>query len=366
MSGSALENVIGRTGARFAEVRALAVVTDFGDPLAEYAAATTAVGLYPVLDRALIEVAGADRTSWLHNLVTNDIRRLLTGDGSYTFAVSVKGRILMDFNVLARQESFWLDTDRRHAAAALTHFDRYTITEDVQVRDLSAAYARLMLVGPKAAALADQLHAPDVAAMSELSELGSTTVMLAGRPVLLFRHDLAGLPGLELCVPAEVAVEAWLALMDIGQPVGLRPVGRIAVRTLQIESGIPVWGEEIDGDVLPAETLQLQRAVSFNKGCFVGYEVIERMRSRHSLPRKLVGLRLARLPAEGSTPVPLQVAGKTVGRLMSFCHSPAVGSPVGLGYLATTYTGPGMVVAAATDPPIDAEVVPLPFHSRAC
>jgi glycine cleavage system aminomethyltransferase T len=56
------------------------------------------------------------------------------------------------------------------------------------------------------------------------------------------------------------------------------------------------------------------------------------------------------------------VAGKTVGRLMSFCHSPAVGLPIGLGYLATTYSGPGMVVAAATDPPIDAEVVTLPFH----
>ena len=362
MSGLPLENVLGQAGARFAEVRALAVVTDFGDPLAEYAAATTAVGLYPVLDRALIEVAGADRAWWLHNLVTNDIRHLLSGDGNYTFAVSVKGRILMDFNVLARQDSFWLDADRRQVAAALTHFDIYIITEDVRACDLSAAYARMLLLGPKAAALAAQLHAPHAAAMSEL---GSTTVDLAGRPALLFRHDLADLLGLELCVPAEAAVEAWLALLEIGQSVGLRPIGRVAVRTLQIESGIPVWGEEIDGDVLPAETLQLQRAVSFDKGCFVGHEVIERMRSRRALSRKLVGLRLARLPAEGSTPVPLKVAGKTVGRLMSFCHSPAVGSPIGLGYLATTYAEPGMVVAAATDPPIDAEVVPLPFRRPA-
>jgi folate-binding protein YgfZ len=350
------------SGARIEEIRGAAVVADFGDKRNEYAAALAKAGLYPALDRGLIEVAGRDRTSWLHNLTTNAVRDLLPGDGNYTFAVNLKGRILLDFNVLVLSDSIRLDMDRRSVPEALKHFNRYIITEDVTTGDLSERTTRFVLLGPMASQVARLIGVPHA---SSMAQLGSITVDLLGQPALLFRHDLAGVFGLEITIPNEAAADVWSHLLEIGRSAGLRPVGRSAVRTLQIEAGIPVWGEEIDGEVLPAETLQLDRAVSFNKGCYLGHEVIERMRSHQAIPRRLVGLRMEQPPACRTPPVALQAEGKAVGRLMSCCESPAVGSVIGLGYLASAYAQPGAAVTLATDPPIEAQVISVPLRPDA-
>jgi len=343
--------------ARFADVRGWEIVADFGHPSAEYASAVEAAALYPALDRGLIEIAGTDRGPWLHTLVTNAARHLLPGQGIYTFATNVQGRVLMDFHVLARPDAFWLDIDRRQVAAALAHFDRHVITEDIQLRDRSDEFTHFVLIGPKIMDLVHTLGGPHVV---DMPQIGSAEVDLAGRQAVLLRHDLGDLPGVELYLPAEVAYQVWLYLCAVGRSRGLRPIGRSTIRTLQIEVGIPTWGEEIDDNVLPAETLQLERAVSFNKGCYLGHEVIERMRSHHVLPRRLVGLQLAAEPA--AVPLPLQMNGKTVGRLMSFCRSYALGAVVGLGYLTSTCAGAGNTVTAGVDPPLDAQVIDLPMR----
>ena len=347
-------------GARIGDVRGVEVAVDFGDTQSEYAAALGGAGLYPALDRGLIEVAGHDRVAWLHNLTTNTVRDLHSGEGDYAFVVNVKGRIVLDLNVLMARELIRLDVDRRAIPAALNHFGRYTISEDVSVQDLSGLQVRFVLLGPAAIRVAGLIGLPYAAAMAQL---GSAGVELLGQPAMVFRNDLAGVFGLEVCVPVEAAADVWSFLLQAGRPEGLKPIGRAAVRTLQIEAGIPVWGEEIDDEVLPAETLQMDRAVSLNKGCYVGYEVVERMRSRHALPRRLVGLGLSRLPADLPRPVGLQLDGKDVGRLMSCCESPAVGSAVGLGYLLAGCVDPGSVVTVAADPPIEAHVVELPLQA---
>lgn len=360
MLGSAEQDAyLSTAGARTAAIRGMPVVTDFGDERGEYTAALSAAGFYPALDRGLIEITGRDRAVWLHNLTTNGVRDLLPGDGNYAFAVNLKGRIILDLNVLVLADRILLDLDARALSDAMRHFDRYTITEDVSTRDVSDQTARFVLLGSAAPRVADQIGMPHALAMAQL---GPTSIDLFGRPALAFRHDLAGVFGLELSVPREVSENVWRHLLDIGRAVGLRPVGRSTVRILQMEAGIPVWGEEIDGEVLPAETLQLDRAVNFNKGCYLGHEVIERMRSHHAIPRRLVGLRLSGLPTGVALPVVLQADGKPVGRLMSCCHSPAVGSAIGLGYLVSASAQPGTVVALATDPPTGAQVITLPVR----
>ena len=306
-----------------------------------------------------MELVGGDRVSWLHNLTTNTVRDLRPNEGNYAFMVNLKGRIILDLNVLMGRESIALDMDRRAVPAALNHFDRYTITEDVSVRDLTGRQTRFVLLGPAAVQIAGLIGAANASAMAQLA---SAAVELLGRPVMVFRNDLAGRFGLELSVPAEIAGEVWSFLLDVGRPVGLRPVGRTAVRTFQIEAGIPVWGEDIDDEVLPAETSQMDRAVSLNKGCYIGHEVVERMRSRHALPRRLVGLRLSRAVAGIHLPAGLRSDGKSIGRLTSCCESPAAGSAIGLGYLPPSYADSGRAVTVAIEPPVEARVVSLPFE----
>lgn len=347
-------------GAQWEAVRDLRMPQYFGDFDAEYAAASAGAGLYPAVDRGLIEVRGKDRAAWLHNLTTNTVKTLQPGDGNYTFAINVKGRILMDFNVLVLGDALWLDIDRRLIAKAMGHFDRYTIMEDAQCRDRSADYARLALVGPRAFEIADALGVSNARVMPALA---SVPVPLAGKHRLGVRHDFAGVFGMELYVETADAAACWNRLLEIGRPVGLRPVGWTAVDTLRIEAGIPVYGPDIDEEILPAETGQIERGISYVKGCYLGQEVVERMRSRGALARKLMGVRFA--PVAGVQPLlapgPLQAGGMEAGRLTSARRSRAMDAWIGLAYVRSAQAKPGSRVTLQAEPQVDGEVVALPF-----
>ncbi len=358
MSADPLDDALRSAGASFDDVRGVRVAADFGDVRAEYGAALEGAALYDARERGLIELTGGDRAAWLHNLVTNAVKTLRPGEGNYAFATDVKGRILFDFNVLVLDDRIWLDVDRRLIEKAMTHADRYLIMEDAKLTDRGDAFARIALLGPRAAQVVAQLGAPHAPAMASL---GSTMVTLLDKPRRLVRNDFAGTFGVELYVEAENAAACWRHLLELGQPAGLRPIGRTAVHVLRVEAGIPVCGEDIDDTVLPAETRQIERAVSYVKGCYLGQEVVERMRSHGALARTLVGLRFEGDPTiqPGAA---LQVDGTSAGRLTSVCRSFALSAVVGLGYLKTAHAQAGTRVFTESEPPAEAEVVCLPFR----
>jgi folate-binding protein YgfZ len=351
-----LDEVLARFGELTIEAGGSAAALDYGNPMAEYRASLDAAGIHDARERGLIEVTGQDRAAWLHNLVTNTVKTLRPGEGVYAFATSAKGRILFDCHVLALQDAIWVDVDRQLVGKAIEHFERYHIGEDVRLMDRSDEYCRVILLGPKAAEIVATLGATQA---GSLPAIGSTQVMLAGKPRLMVRNDaFAGAFGLELHVEAADAAACWERLMELGRPV-IRPVGRTAVDVLRIEAGIPVYGQDIDEEVVPAETQQNERAVSYEKGCYLGQEIVERMRSRGSLGRKLVGLRLS--GSAGVHPgAALTAEGSNVGRLTSACESYAAGGTIGLGYVRIGYAEPG--TRLRVDVSIDAEVVTLPLR----
>lgn len=355
-----LDEAILAAGARIVEIDGVRVAADYGEPRAEYDDALHAAGLHNAQNRGIIEITGKDRASWLHNLVTNAVKTLQPGEGNYTFATNAKGRILFDGNIIVLSDRIWFDVDRRYLANAVSHFDRYIITEDVQIADRSGEFCRLVLLGPRAAEIASALGATQAGVMASL---GSTMMPLGGQNRLLVRNDFAGVPGLELYVESADAADCWQRLLGIGHPV-IRPVGQAAVDLLRIEAGIPVYGRDIDEETLPAETRRLERAVSFHKGCYLGQEVVERMRSRGALARKLVGLKLA-----GSAGVhpgsALRSDDAPVGRLTSLCESYAAAGPIGLGYVKTAQAAPGTSLTVDSAAPVSATVHELPFRPSA-
>lgn len=359
MTDNPLGVVLIERRANFADFSGVRVAVDFGDPAAEYAAAVSGAALYDARERGLVEVTGRDRADWLHNLVTNTVKDLQPGSGRYAFALNVKGRILFDCNLLVEKDAIWLDLDRRAVAGALAHFDKYVITEDVTVSDRSDEFVRVALLGPKALDLADALGASQVRRMASLD---SVSVTVADQPRRMLRHDAAGVLGLELFLERDDALGCWRHLLEIGRSVNLTPIGRSAFHTLRIEAGIPVYGQDIDDTVLPAETRQIERGISFTKGCYLGQEVVERMRTRGSLARQLVGLRFAGRQVP-QVPVALQVGEKEAGRLTSACWSPALEAVIGLGYLKTAHANPGTVVATAPPDLAAGEVVSLPVRA---
>jgi len=325
-------------GAVACQVGDVDTIACYGEIEAEYAAARDAVAIVDRSYRGVLEITGKDRKSWLHNLTTNQIKPLSPGQGNYAFAVNLKGRIQFDMNVLVRPESILLDIDARFLTQAISHFDKYIIIEDVRVENCSDAFVRLGLVGPQASLLLSKLGA---ATAGNLAVLQSAQLNWQDENILFFRHDFCGLRGFELLLPPHVAPVLWKACVEGVDGLSAVPVGYDAQNIHRIEVGICWPVSEINADVLPAETMQLQRAVSFNKGCYLGQEIVERMHARQVLARRLVAFSVREdcLPPPGAKLT--DSTDKTVGNVTSSCQSVSSGQGMGLGYVKSAFVKPG-------------------------
>jgi folate-binding protein YgfZ len=295
----------------------------------EYQEARQKTVMFDRSDRGLLILTGTDRQGWLHNLVTNTVTTLTENGGNYAFAVNVKGRILFDVNVLCVRDALWLDLAAAAVARAAAHFDRYLFREDVRIVNASGQYARLGCCGPQARDLARQLEVTNFMALPALE-----SVSLADGEARLVRHDFAGQPGFELIVPRGRAAVWW----DRLAAGGVRPAGYRTLDVLRIEAGIPWLGRDMDEHVLPPETGQAERGISYHKGCYLGQEIMERLRAHGVLTKRLVQLRVA----DGTgveLPATMRRDNLDVGRITSLVAHPREPYWVGLGYVKTAVTG---------------------------
>lgn len=305
------------------------MAAQFAPPADEYRAAREHVALFDRSDRGLFAATGAQRKAWLHNLVTSAVQALDDPRGQYAFALNVKGRIVFDLNIICLPDTLWLDLDLPVVTTAAAHFDRHLFAEDIKITDVTGQYARLGCSGPRAADIALDLG---VAGFRNLAPLAH--VALDDGAVRLVRHDFAGGPGFELVLPRGEAARWWERLTD----AGAQPAGSRTLDLLRIEAGIPRLGRDIDDKVLPLETGQVERGVAFNKGCYLGHETIERMRSRGAPAQRLVQLRTVD-GAGLELPAALRRDGIEVGRITSLASHPRESYWPGLGYLKTSVTG---------------------------
>lgn len=323
----------------------------------EVAAARAGVALFDRNHRGLLEITGRDRLAWLNNLTTRSVKNLQPGDGEYSFFLTAKGRIVFDANVLVIADSVLLDLDRRFVSSALSHLNKYVITEDVRVADRSDEFHRIGTAGPRADVIRAAIDPGGSAAPALLQSAATETEW--GR-ICYFRSAFCGLNGHEWLVLAAQAVAFRRRMSEL--PLSATLAGYETENVLRIEAGIPWPVSEIHEDVLPAETGQFERAVHFNRGCYLGQEVVERMRSRGALAKALVGVTWDGASASACPCELHDVAGSAVGTLTSAAFSPTLGYGIGLGYVKTAAANPGADVrigslnAAATG-----RIAALPF-----
>jgi folate-binding protein YgfZ len=351
----------------------------------DYDAIRTGAGLLPRPDRGLLLVAGTDRTTWLQGLLTNDVAALRPGDGCYAAYLTPQGRMLSDLRVLNVGPAALLDVPASVCPSLLERLERFVITEDVTVVDWSGRLARLGLHGPAAAAkLTEALQADfggaDTCTVSAdrlagLREHASALVpepagggappsdfdVPPGRVLVAATRD-AGVLGFDLFVnPADEA-----RLRDALVSRGASLVDADTWNVARIEAGIPVWGADMDEETIPLEAGIEDRAISFAKGCYVGQEVIVRVRDRgHGrVTRRLVGLAA---PAGGDPPAvspgdELRAGGKVVGRVTSAAVSRLLGRTIALGYVQRDLAVPDTNVDAIHGASVvTLVVVPTPF-----
>ncbi|MCA9242435.1 MAG: folate-binding protein YgfZ [Phycisphaerales bacterium] len=300
------------------------VARRFGDVADEYALLRESAGLVDRGDRAILRVTGADRATWLHNMVTNAVRTLDPGSGVYAFACDAKGRVQFDVNILMLTDAILLDLDRAVLDRALAHLNRFLIMEAAELFDERDRWARIGCGGAGVAAVATALEMSHFPAMPDLAHFE----VEGGARVV--KTDFTGAPAFELIVPVENAATWWDRLHSLGA----RPVGYAAMDVMRIEAAVPWLGRDIDDTTLPAETGQVERGISYHKGCYLGQEIIERMRAYGSLARSLVKVRI--VDGEGIvTPTPIFHGETDAGRLTSLVKHPVDAGWIGLGYLRT-------------------------------
>lgn len=280
--------------------------------------------------RSLLEVTGADRLDWLHNLTTNAVKTLSAGDGNYAFAISVQGRTLFDLNILVLDASVWLDIDSRWVDDALAHLGKYVVVEDVELKRISDDWSRVDVLGSQTAGVVEALGlGHHFTALADVQHVSGT---IAGAAVRLVKDNLGSINRATIYVRKDHADAFSRVLADAVARVGGMEIDAELFDCLRIEAGVPKSVDDIDHAVIAPETLQIERGISYHKGCYLGQEVIERMRSRQSMSRKLVSLSIEHdnLPPHNA---PIIMQEKEIGRVTSACHSPILGGVLGLGYV---------------------------------
>jgi len=321
----------------------------FGHVRDEFAALRSTCGVYKLADRARFRLTGSDRIRWLNGMVTNNIRDLASRTGLYAFLLNPQGHILGDLTAYNRGDSVLVETDSAQAQKILATFDHYIIMDDVEVTDVSATLTTASVTGPKAETV---LRAAGFE-FPVLQPLQSADVLWQQLPVSIVRGERESYPSYDLWIaPAEAD-----SLLKALQSGGAVPVGQDALELYRVALGTPRYGQDIRERDLPQETEQ-QRALNFNKGCYVGQEIVERIRSRGAVHRKFTGFKLAGpLAAPGSK---IEVQAKHVGEITSSALIPAPegDQAVALGYIRREFGAPGKEIEIAGS---IATVSDLPF-----
>jgi tRNA-modifying protein YgfZ len=307
-------------------------------PTDAYRAMTEGCAVVDRSERGKLALTGAEAREFLQGQVTNDVERLEPGDGCYAAFLTHKGKMLGDLRILDTGDELLLDCERVALQELFNMIRRFKLGREVELHKRTVERGLLSLIGPRARDVAGDVPAEEHA--HRAAELG-------GRPVRLIATDL----GVDVLCAAEDLEAVRAALLGAGAVAA----GEDAAEIRRVETGRPRYGVDLDESVIPQEAGLNERAVSFEKGCYVGQETVARLHFRGKPNRHLRGLRLSGPAASGDA---LRLGEREVGRLGSVVASPRYG-PIALA-LVRREAQPGDTLAVG-DGDVRAEVVDLPF-----
>jgi folate-binding protein YgfZ len=314
------------------------VAADFGDVRAEFYALLSGCGVYDLGWRTKIALTGADRVRWLNGMISNNVRDLATGHGVYAFLLNAQGRIQADLYAFQRGRSLLVDTERSQREKVLQFLDHYIIADDVEVKDISGQLTALGLTGPGSRNVLERTGI----LVSELDHLQFADTMWNNVSITVLHSGEEARDSWQVWIAPEHVRALWDSLVK----AGARPSGTSALNLFRISRGIPQFGQDIRERDLPQETGQM-RALNFTKGCYLGQEIVERIRSRGAVHRQFGAFSVAGpLPEPGTK---IYADGKEIGEVTSSATLPLTGGdrPVALGYLRREALGKELHAGAA-------------------
>jgi folate-binding protein YgfZ len=299
--------------------------SELSDWRAESRAFVESCALVARPDRGAVSVTGERRAEMLNGLLTNQVTHL-TDAGRHALLLTAKGRVLTDLRVLPRASDMLLDVPQSGLVNLLATFKKYLPPLYAAFEDASDALRQLGLYGPETAAAASRFLGGEL----PNGHLAVREVQLEDDPVLVIRNRRLAPDGVELIASAAAVEQLASRLLAAVNELGGRPAGLRALEVARVEAGIPAYGVDISEENLAQETGLEEEAISYDKGCYLGQEVVARVHFRGHVNRHVRGLRFAdERPGPGAT---LHDGDKQVGAVTSAVSSPEFG-PIGLGYV---------------------------------
>ncbi len=283
----------------------------FASAADELRALVGGAGIFDRGYRTWVRATGKDRVRWLNGMITQAVKSMSAGQTGYTLVLNAQGRIQGDGDILTNDDHLVLETDRSQTERLLGHLRRFIIMDDVRLEELDAATTAIGIAGPQTAAifgkLGESVPEPDT----------FQTGQMAGIDATLIRGWSPVVTQVEIWVAAERVLELWNALVAAGAV----PCGTEAMESLRILEGTPRFDVDFGDKHLPQEA-NLLRAVNFTKGCYIGQEIVERIRARATVHRALRQFELqGELPQLGAgEKIELRAGEAAVGELTSVAH----------------------------------------------
>jgi tRNA-modifying protein YgfZ len=287
--------------------------------------------------RTTLRVTGNDRLRFLNGQITNDVRKASEAVAVEACVLNAKGKMNAHIFVSATPNGFWIDADRELREAFPARLERYVIADDVQIEDVTDRWSIFHVLSGTAPNLSDCR----IVSARRFADRGWDIWADAAR------HD------------------------DVSQQLSstFDLVDSAAAEIMRIEQGIPGWGRELTDQIIPIEANLEERTVDYEKGCYIGQEVISRIKMSGQTNKRLRGLiSLGDVPLQaGMRLASTAEKGKEAGWITSATRSQKIEKEIALGYVKRGFNNPGVRLdALAPDSSgavaaIPVQVMSLPF-----
>lgn len=303
-----------------------------------YRAVREGAGVLDCSEDLVLNLEGEDRRTWLHGQVTNDVLGVPPNGSAALSVLKPTGQIVANGRLWNAPEALVLVFPHTPSHPLIDRLSLMIILEDVRIKDLTAAHGLVSIQGPKASEVLSEAF--------PLPALDWGKVEAGGAEVILMRHDRTGEGGWDLLFPRSARPEIEALFADL--PL----VSDAEADLLRLEAGVPIQGKDFNEKTLAMEMgpFFIEERLNFDKGCYTGQEVVERIRSRGHTNRTWVGLRCD-APIEVGTKLSLAedmagiVAGEEVGHVTSAGVSPLFG-PIAAAMVRNVAARPGTLLIA--------------------
>ena len=361
MKKTPLHDINAQLGAVFDQYSGWLMPKNYGDQLDEYKTIRDNAGMVDLSHRGKLRLSGKEYIKFLQGMLTNDVNKLEPGKGLYAALLTPKGKMLADMKVYRHDEFVLLDLEPGLNEKVRELLVKFRLSYRVSIEDVTESLALISVHGSNSGKLIRKVLDEEI---PELSEYDFLKRDLLGSQLTIARINRTGEEGYDIFVGSDLAVRLWELLTKNGEEFGVKPVGLETMEILRIEAGIPRYGIDMDEGTIPIEA-GLWHAISFDKGCYVGQEVVARIKWRGHVNRYLAGFVIEgkELPKSGDK---LIHGEREVGQITSSVFSPALKKGIALGYIRREFIEPGTKVSVRLgegkfEP---AEVVKTPFYVK--